>query len=339
MTTTKTSIHPPEIKKMNPHVASQIAAGEVVERPASIVKELVENSIDAHASRIEVQIRNGGIDNIRVTDNGHGIPTDQVLIAFEHHATSKLQKIEELETLSSLGFRGEALPSIATMSSLTCQSRTTENDRGTTITIMYGQLTKGPQTVGSGLGTTIEVNNIFAQQPARKKFLKTNKTEAARIQQVIERYAIAHPEIQFQYVNEGKEIFCTPGNKKLTDTVLSIMGHEIAHRMLLVSYEEDDIQINGMVSPADVLRSNRNEIALYVNQRWIQDRNLAWAIEQGYQKAIPKGRHPIAIISVKIPPTEVDVNVHPNKMEVRFRNESKIFSAVQRAVRTNPQRT
>ena len=321
------------IEILSPSVAAKIAAGEVIERPASVVKELVENAIDAGATSIKVAIKQGGTRSIEVADNGAGIPADQIVLAFNRHATSKLRTAEDLESIGTLGFRGEALPSIAAVSILTCTSCTPDADAGTRLSLRFGVAEDKPRAVGTAPGTSIKVENLFSNQPARLKFLKTKPTEAAQVQRVITRYAMAYPKTRFQFVNDGRENLLTHGTGDLRETILQIWGNDTARQTIPVLLQTSDVNVSGYIGNTDLHRSNRNDIAITVNGRWIQDRNLSWAIEQGYTKSLPQGRHPVAVIDLELPPNLVDVNAHPTKQEVRFRHESKIFSAVQRAVK------
>ncbi len=321
------------IQILPPNVAAQIAAGEVVERPASVVKELVENAIDAGATQISVSIEQGGTKSIRVQDNGSGISGDQVETAFSRHATSKLRTADDLRNIATLGFRGEALPSIAAVSVLTCVTCTADAEAATRYRIRYGEPEDQPRPAGAAIGTNITVENLFGNQPARLKFLRTKPTEAAHVQRIVARYAMAYPHVRFAYANDGKETFRTNGTAKLQETILSIMGHDVAAKMLPVLLDTDDVRVSGYVGNTDLHRSNRNDISVTVNGRWIQDSNLSYAIEQGYGNSLPMGRRPIAVLHLVVPAEMVDVNAHPTKQEVRFRHESKIFAAIQRAVR------
>ena len=322
-----------EIAVLNPSVAAQIAAGEVVERPASVVKELVENAIDAGATDIKVSIEQGGTHSMEVTDNGNGIPEPELMLAFSRHATSKLRTAQDLTDIQTLGFRGEALPSIAAVSLLTCKSRTKDADSATQVKLRYGERQREISSqVGRPPGTTIRVDELFSNQPARLKFLKTKPTEAAQVQRVVTRYAMAYPQIRFQYVNDGRENFITHGTGDLRETMLQIWGSEVASKMLPVRVESADVHVDGYAGNTDLHRSNRNDISITVNGRWVQDSNLAWAVEKGYSNSLPVGRRPMAVIQLTIKTDLVDVNAHPTKQEVRFRHESKVFAAVQRAV-------
>ena len=319
------------IEVLHPSVAAQIAAGEVVERPASVVKELIENAIDAHATQIQVNIEEGGTRSILVVDDGAGIPEAQLMLAFSRHATSKLQTAEDLVTIQTLGFRGEALPSIAAVSLLTCTSRTQDADAGTRVTLRHGEPQHNPQPASSPPGTSIKVEHLFGNQPARLKFLKTKPTEAAQVQRVITRYAMAYPQVRFHYVN-GRETMLTHGTGDLRETILQIWGADVAKKMLPVLLQTPEVNVEGFTSNPDLHRSNRNDIAITVNGRWVQDSNLAWAVEKGYGNALPIGRRPLAVVHLSVPSNLVDVNAHPTKQEVRFRQESKVFAAVQRAI-------
>lgn len=319
------------IQQLPPHVAAQIAAGEVVERPASVVKELVENSLDAGATRIAVSVREGGVAEIRITDDGWGIPADELALAFRHHATSKLATAADLETVATLGFRGEALPSIAAVARVSCTTRTTDADAGARIEFRYGDLL-GQQAAGCPVGTTIEVVGLFGNLPARRRFLRSAAAETARVQEVITRYALAYPDVRFTLNADGREQVNTPGSGHLQDVILSLYGGEVAARMLPVCADDGSIAVSGYASVPDLNRHNRSNITLLVNRRWVYHRSIIYAIEQAYQGTLPDRRYPLAVINVELPAAEVDVNSHPTKREVRFRNENRIFSAVQRAV-------
>ncbi len=320
------------IQQLPPHVAAQIAAGEIIERPASVVKELVENSLDAGATRIDVAIRDGGVAEIRITDDGCGIPAAELALAFRHHATSKLATVADLKSVSTLGFRGEALPSIATVARVVCTTRPGDFDAGARIEFRYGDLVS-ERSIGCPVGTTVQVVELFGNVPARRRFLRSQAAETARVQEVITRYALAHPAVRFALTVDGRETVSTTGSGRLQDAILSIHGAEVAGRMLPVSFTEGDASVSGYASAPDLSRHNRSYITLLVNHRWIYDRSIAYAIEQAYQGTLSDRRYPIAVIDIAIPPEQVDVNSHPSKREVRFRNESRLFSTVQRAVR------
>ena len=320
------------IQQLPPHVAAQIAAGEIIERPASVVKELVENSLDADATRIAVSIREGGVAEIRVTDDGSGIAPDELDLAFRHHATSKLSTVEDLTDVSTLGFRGEALPSVAAVAQVVCTTRVPDSDAGARIEFRHGACV-GQRHEGCPMGTSIQVSGLFGDLPARRKFLRSAPAEAARIQEVVTRYALAHPEVRFTFAVDGREAINTPGSGRLQDAILSIYGAEVAARMLPVSLVDGEISVDGYTGSPDLNRRNRSYTTLLVNRRWVYDRSIYYAIEQAYQGTLPDRRFPFAVVNISLPPEQVDVNSHPTKREVRFRNGDRLFSCVQRAVR------
>ena len=321
------------IRQLPPNVAAQIAAGEVVERPASVVKELVENSLDAGATRISVAVSGGGVSEIRVADDGSGIPAHEVSLAFHHHATSKLIAAADLETVATLGFRGEALPSIAAVARVVCTTRAADADAeaGSRIEFRYGELT-GEGQIGCPIGTTVQVVELFGNLPARRRFLRSDAAETARIQEVATRYALAYPDVRFILTVDGREQLSTPGNGNLQDVILALYGGDVAARMLPVSRDAGGVSVFGYAGAPELSRHNRSHVTLLVNRRWVYHRSIMYAIEQAYQGALPHRRYPLAVINVDLPPEEVDVNSHPTKREVRFRNDNRIFSAVQRAV-------
>ena len=320
------------IQQLPPHVAAQIAAGEVIERPASVVKELVENSLDAGATRIAVSIREGGVAEISVTDDGCGIAPDELDLAFRHHATSKLATVEDLNTVSTLGFRGEALPSVAAVARVVCTTRPTDTEAGARIEFRHGACV-GQRQQGCPPGTSVQVADLFGDLPARRKFLRSAPAEAARIQEVITRYGLAHPEVRFTLSVDGREAISTPGSGRLQDAILAIYGAEVASRMLPVSLTDGEVAVDGYTGAPDLNRRNRSYTTLLVNRRWVYDRSIYYAIEQAYQGTLPDRRFPFAVINISLPPEQVDVNSHPTKREVRFRDGDRLFSRVQRAVR------
>ena len=320
------------IQQLPPHVAAQIAAGEVIERPASVVKELVENSLDAGAARVGVSIREGGVTEIRVTDDGCGIAADELDLAFRHHATSKLSTVEDLHTVSTLGFRGEALPSVAAVARVVCTTRQPDSQAGARIEFRHGaRVAQRPE--GCPPGTSVQVADLFGDLPARRNFLRSAPAEAARVQEVITRYALAHPEVRFTLAVDEREAINTPGSGRLQDAILSLYGHEVAGRMLPVSRTDGEVSVDGYTSAPELNRRNRSYTTLLVNRRWVYDRSIYYAIEQAYQGTLPDRRFPLAVINIAVPPEQVDVNSHPTKREVRFRNGDRLFSLVQRAVR------
>lgn len=313
-------------------VASQIAAGEVVERPASAVKELVENAIDAGAKRISVRILGAGRQLIEVSDDGSGISADDVELAIARHATSKLQKADDLFHIGTLGFRGEALASIASVSHFVLTSRTAGQESGTRAVIDGGKLISIDKS-GVPVGTVITVQDLFYNTPARLKFLKQEQTERQQIDGLITRYAMAYSNISFTLEQEGKPILRTSGNGNRREIIGGLYGEEFARQMLEVEFEDNNTEIKGFISPISLTRSNRRELTFFINGRWIQDGMLSSALLKAYQTFLMVGRYPVAILFIQLPPEEVDVNVHPAKAEIRFKHPDQMFSLVQRAVR------
>ena len=319
------------IQQLPPHIAAQIAAGEVIERPASVVKELVENALDAGAARIAVAIRQGGVAEISVTDDGCGIPAGELALAFRHHATSKLTAVADLESVATLGFRGEALPSIAAVARVSCRTRPHNAEAGARIEFRYGDLVSQTE-VGCPAGATVQVIELFGNLPARRRFLRSAAAEAARAQEVVTCYALSHPEVRFTFTVDDREQLNTPGSGRLQDAILAVYGAETAARMLPVDHAAGGIGVSGYTGAADLTRGNRAHITLLVNRRWVQSRRIAYAVEQAYRGQLPDRRYPVAVINIALPPATVDVNSHPAKREVRFRNENAVFTAVHRAV-------
>ena len=322
------------ISVLPPELANRIAAGEVVERPASVVKELVENSLDAGASTVVVEIQAGGITQARVVDDGQGIPTSEAELAFHRHATSKLETQDQLEAIATLGFRGEALPSIAAVSRMVMTTRTRESEGGHRVALRWGELVRsGPQ--GCPPGTTVEVEDLFGNLPARRKFLKSNATEAGRVHELVSRYALAFPHVRFQLLVDGRSVLTTPGNSRPRETLLAIFGNEVAEGMLDVLGEDPDsgYRVEGFASPPSVHRANRTYMSFFVNHRWVQSRMLSFSLEEAYHGLLPDKRYPLAALNLSLPYGDVDVNSHPAKREVRFHQEGKVFSTLQRAVR------
>ncbi len=321
------------IKILPQTVADKIAAGEVVERPASVVKELIENAIDAHATTIRVEISKGGKQRIKVADDGAGIPADDVPLAFRRHATSKLSTIEELFQVRTLGFRGEALASIAAVSQLTMTTRPADCTGGTQIRV-EGGVQQSLSPVGAPAGTVITVDNLFFNVPARLKFLKADATETGHIFRIVSHYAMAYPEIRFALHSNGRQVFQTDGSGEMFDVLVSVWKLDTARQMVPVHAESDTgIAVDGYVGTPALHRGQRDQLIFFVNRRSIQDRSLAHAVAQAYHTFLPIGRHPVAVLNISLPPEEVDVNVHPTKAEVKFRQPGAVFSAVQRPVR------
>lgn len=320
------------IRVLPPDVAARIAAGEVVERPASAVKELVDNAIDAGASRITVEAAAGGLDSIRVTDDGCGIAPDEMETAFSRHATSKLENDTDLARVLTLGFRGEALPSIAAVAEVEMVSRPPDCQAAAFIRLAPECLAEHG-TRGAPVGTSVSVRHLFGRLPARRKFLRSPSGEANAIAAVVTHYALAYPEVRFGLTLDDRQALQTPGSGGLRDAVAAVYGVDVAAAMLPVRPGEGPFAVGGLVAPPHISRSGRTYISIFVNRRWIQNRRLAFAVEEAYQGMLMVGRRPVAVLDLRAPHDEVDVNVHPTKAEIRFRDESAVFGAVQRAVR------
>ncbi len=321
-----------KIKILSDELASQIAAGEVVERPASVVKELIENSLDAQAKMIKINIEGAGKKLIEVIDDGNGIPSDELDIAVSRFATSKLSSAADLFKIRTLGFRGEALASIASVSRFTITSKVRESDSASRLVIDGGKPGK-VESVASPNGTTIRVEDLFFSVPARLKFLKTDNTEKKHINEFITRYAIVYPDVRWSLIHDGRIILQTSGNGNRREILEHLFEKKTISEMLEVDIRYDEVKLNGFISPTSLTRSNRRGISFFVNGRWVQDISLSSAFTRAYQSLIMVGRYPYGIIFINVPPDSIDVNVHPAKAEVRFKDQNKIFSAVQRAVR------
>ena len=311
---------------------NQIAAGEVIERPASVVKELVENSIDAGAKNITVEIKNGGISYIRITDDGSGIMPDDMEIAFERHATSKIRKADDLDTVKSMGFRGEALASIAAIAKVELVSRTEQNDIGYKIEIQGGEILDKHEE-GCQKGTTITVKELFYNTPVRYKFLKKDFTESGYIEDAITRIALANPSVAIKLVNTGKISIQTTGSGNLEDVIYSIFGKEIAQNLLPVDYDYEDMKVTGVIGKPSVARSNRSNQLFFVNKRFIKDKTLTSAAEQAFKGLVTVGKHGFLVLNLEMDPKKVDVNVHPTKLEVRFQEDGKVFKAIYNSIK------
>ncbi len=311
---------------------NQIAAGEVIERPASVIKEMVENSIDAGATNITVEIKNGGISYIKVTDNGKGIAQDDLEIAFERHATSKIRSADDLNLVTSMGFRGEALASIAAISNVEMISKTKEQETGYKIVVEGGDVLEQEE-VGCQTGTSITVKNLFFNTPVRYKFLKKDYTEAGYIEDVIARIALVNPSIAIKLVNSGKTVIQTNGSSDLKNVIYSIYGKDVANGIMEVSYQYEDITVSGVIGKPEIARSNRSNQLFFVNKRYIKDKTLTAATEQAYKGLIPIGKFGFVILNMQMNPAKVDVNVHPAKLEVRFEEENKVFQSIYHAIK------
>jgi DNA mismatch repair protein MutL len=327
------------IRLLPPDIANKIAAGEVVERPASVVKELVENALDAGATEIQVEVREGGRRLIRVADNGSGIPAGEAELAFARHATSKIESVEDLAVIRTLGFRGEALASVAAVARVSLLTRAAGDEVGTFLRVDGGEVV-AREGRASPRGTIVTVENLFYNVPARLKFLKADTTESAHISNIVMRYAIAFAEVRFSLVRDGRLTFQSPGSGRLLDVLAKALGADAAGRLLPISPADDPmlppdaaIRVSGYVGEPSLHRSDRDGMMFFVNRRWITDRALSYAVIQAYHTMLPGRRYPLAVVMLEMNPAEVDVNVHPTKSEVRFRNPSLVFSETQRAAR------
>lgn len=317
----------PKINVLPKSVAELIAAGEVVERPSSVVKELVENSIDAGAKTISVEIKNGGVRYIRVTDDGCGIHREDVRTAFISHATSKISSSEDLDYIFTLGFRGEALPSVAAVSKLSMLTKTSDEDEGTAFEIEGGE-EKSFDAAGCPDGTTIIIRDLFYNTPARMKFLKKDSTEGTYVSDVVAKTAISHPDIRFSLIRDGKQVISTPGDGKLLSCIFSVFGKEVSDSLIECDYEYKSVKVKGFVSRPLSNRPNRNLQYCYVNGRFVRIPAAAAALDQAYKNRIMVGKFPVCFLFTEIPPGKIDVNVHPAKTEVRFSEDSVIFEAI-----------
>ncbi len=327
------------IKVLDPQVVSQIAAGEVVERPASVVKELLENSLDAGATKISVEVAGGGLSLMSVIDNGLGIPLGEVALVFNRHATSKISSVEDLKSILSLGFRGEALASIAAVAEVELITCAVGESTGTFLKLKGGEVIDRSSKARSP-GTTVNVRKLFRQVPARLKFLKSRATEGGNIANVVSRYALAFPEVRLSLSLDGRVTLRTPGSGQLMDSVAEVYGLEVAQNMLEIKSQDLDgpmgglsLVVSGMIGSPRVSRASRGYISTFVNRRWVKHRLLSWVVEEAYRGLLMVGKHPVAIVYLTISPQEIDVNVHPTKTEVKFREEKAVLDAVQRAVR------
>jgi DNA mismatch repair protein MutL len=331
------------IKVLDPQVAAKIAAGEVVERPASVVKELLDNAVDAGATQIKVEVRGGGVELMRVVDNGGGIPAAELPLAFARHATSKIVSVDDLLAVRTLGFRGEALASIAAVAQVILVSHPANQPAGAFVRL---EESKVVQQGGRGAppGTTVTVEHLFSTVPARRKFLKSPATETTHITNLVCQYALAYPALRFTLVNDGRLVFQSTGSGHLLDALIAVYGLETARGMIEVKAQGTEErgepslplppQVSGYISQPALTRASRAYLSFFVNHRWVQSRVLSYAVEEAYHTLLQTGRHPIALLNIELPPEQLDVNVHPAKTEVRFLHEREVFAAVQRAVRS-----
>lgn len=311
---------------------NQIAAGEVIERPASVVKELVENSIDAGATSINIEVKNGGIKQIRITDNGSGIAEDDLRFAFERHATSKIRTAEDLESVKSMGFRGEALASIAAISHIELITRTAEEFMGNKIIVEGGDIIEQEET-GAQKGTTIIVSNLFYNTPVRYKFLKKDYTELGYIEDAVTRIALANPNVAIKLSNENKTILQTNGNGDIKTVIYSLYGKEITDGLIDIDYQYENIKVTGVIGKPEIARNNRTYQMFFVNKRFIKDKTLSAGAEQAFKGLLPIGKFGFVILNLEIDPRNIDVNVHPTKLEIRFQEEQKVFKAIYHSIR------
>ena len=321
-----------KIQLLDQKTIDNIAAGEVIERPASVVKELVENAVDAKANAVTVEIKDGGMTLIRVTDNGIGIPKDQVKTAFLRHATSKIRSVEDLLSVSSLGFRGEALSSISAVAQVELVTKTAESFSGVSYKI-YGGEEEAFDDIGAPDGTTFLVKNLFYNTPARRKFLKSATTEAGYVEQMMVHIALSHPEISFKFIHNNKNKIYTSGNGKVKDIIYHIYGRDVAGALIPREAQNEDVKVTGFVAKPYVSRGNRNYESYFINGRYIKSSIIYKAIEEGYRTFTMKHRYPFVCLDFKIDQELLDVNVHPTKMEIRFRNGREIYELVVDAVR------
>ncbi len=320
-----------KIQILPQEVADKIAAGEVAERPSAVVKELVENSIDAGATSVEVEIKKGGIEYIRVTDNGCGIEADQVETAFLRHATSKLKKIEDLYSIGTMGFRGEALSSICAVANVQVITKTKGTDEGTFLILERGKaVTK--EAIASGDGTTMVVEKLFENIPARMKFLKKDSTEAGYVADVLGRIALSKPEIAFTYICDDKEIFATSGDGKIENVILKLYGLDHAKGLIPVDYTEENLRVCGVIGKSELARGNRSRQTFFVNGRYIKNHIASKVVAEAYRNSIMVGKFPFFVLDIQVVPEWVDVNVHPAKTEVKFANESRVYEILHHAV-------
>jgi DNA mismatch repair protein MutL len=326
------------IKVLEPEVVSKIAAGEVIERPASVVKELIENSLDAGATQIAVEAQGGGVELIKVSDNGVGIPASELELAFHRYATSKISNITDLESIGSLGFRGEALPSIAAVAEVEILTQTSSDSIGSYMYLRKGDVVR-KESRARPQGNTITVRRLFRYFPVRLKFLKSVNTENSHIAHLVSEYALAFPEVKFSLVLDKRISLRTAGNGDLREVVNEIYGSELAQGMLKVEQKDGLAKVSGLTSPPSLARSNRNYLSFFVNRRWVRSPLLSRATEEAYRGLLMDGQHPIAVINISLPVQELDVNVHPAKAQIKFCHEQAIFSNVQKAIEGTLART
>ena len=320
-----------QIHVLDEKTINKIAAGEVVERPASVIKELVENSMDAGAHSIEIEIMEGGLSYMRISDDGCGMEEEDVLLSVLRHATSKIRQVEDLYDIASLGFRGEALASISAVSHFSLTTRPAHRELGTRLEV-HGGAMEDPIPFGTAVGTTIEVRDLFYNTPARRKFMKTPRTESTRIQDMVGKLALSHPSIAFKLIVDGRVAIITPGTGSLEEAIAALYGFKVAEDIFPIAYEGENIYIEGAVSKPSVIKSNRGWQTMIVNNRVITDKMIFKAIDTAYHALLPKGGYPLVVLNIVVPAEDIDINVHPRKNEVKFGREKDIFAAVYRAI-------
>ncbi|HIF33507.1 MAG: DNA mismatch repair endonuclease MutL [Pirellulaceae bacterium] len=323
----------PEIRQLSASVINKIAAGEVIERPSSVVKELVENAVDAGSSRVDVSVEKGGLDLVRVSDNGSGIEQEQLVLALASHATSKIHDADDLFSVLTMGFRGEALASIAEISHLTMTSRTVENDAAATVESNGGRL-QGPRPIGAPVGTSVEIRNLFFNTPVRRKFMRTPQTEMGHVSEAFLRIAIAHPDIHFTLRHNERAVHDLPPVDNWKQRLTAVFGRELAEHLIWIENSDDETRLWGFVADPVYHRGNNRMQYLFLNRRHIRDRSLQHALGEAYRGLLLHGRHPVAFLQLEMPPNVVDVNVHPSKLEVRFENSRRLYSQVLGTLRT-----
>jgi len=313
---------------------NQIAAGEVIERPASVVKELVENSIDAGATSVSIEVKNGGIKQIKIIDNGSGIAKDDLQFAFERHATSKIRTADDLENVKSMGFRGEALASIAAIAHVEVITKTADEFTGSKVVIEGGDILEQEE-IGAQKGTTITINNLFYNTPVRYKFLKKDYTELGYIEDTVKRIALANPNVAIRLINENKPLIKTTGNGELKTAIYNLYGKETTDGLIEVDYQYEDIKIYGVIGKPEIARGNRSYQQFFVNRRFIKDKTLSAGAEQAFKGLLPIGKFGVLVLNLEIEPRKIDVNVHPTKLEIRFQEEQKVFKAVYHSIKNS----
>jgi DNA mismatch repair protein MutL len=320
-----------KIKVLPDSLANKIAAGEVVERPASVVKELLENALDAGARSINIEVEEGGKRLIRIVDDGEGMSRDDAIVAFERHATSKLRTPDDLEAITTLGFRGEALPSIASVSRLVLRTKTANDNEGTEVEFNGGKLVAVRDIAWPG-GAEVEVRDLFFNIPARRKFLKSDATESVHIANLVQHYALANPQLSFLLVGNGRDVIRVTTARSLRERAYQVLGGAILEKLVEVNREADGLRILGFVSNPQEQRSSRDAQYLFINRRFVRDQLIGRALSEAYRSMMPSGTYPAAVLFIEVPPTEVDVNVHPAKTEVRFLREGAVLAFVRDAV-------